>query len=94
MTTTCPFTAALKSGLHARHLISLARIVRVAHRPDDIWTGCRVERALNGYAGVSLAPLFAGRFFAGWVGNDTHEINDLEGLQNHAESFLIANDVL
>lgn len=92
--TNCPFTAALSSGLHLRHLISLARITRVAHRPDDLWTGCRVERALNGYVGVSLAPLLAGRFFAGWVADETHEIADLEGLQNHAEAFLIANEVL
>jgi hypothetical protein len=38
--------------------------------------------------------MLSGRFFSAYVSERDGEISDLETLQDHAESFLIANDVL
>lgn len=82
------FATAAVNTLTARDMTKLALIFRCAHIDSDVWTGCRVERALSDYDSAGLSVYLSGVHFADHVAYYNDEFVSLDTLKAHAEAYL------
>ncbi len=91
-----PFIAAAEAGLESE-MDRLATIVSCAHRPDDVYAGCRVERALarlDSEERGTLSSYLDGIYFAPVLGG-SYDISQeqLDTLRELAWSYLERNEL-
>jgi hypothetical protein len=84
-----PFQSAVDNNINFEHMRALALIVRCAHTESDVFTGCRVYRALSDYTEPSINGYLEGCHFEAWV--DDGMIPYLDALQGKADEFLTSH---